>query len=154
MRGFRGVVNYLQRFLLGLASDTSILLELQGEYTKWIWTNTHGQAFERLKELVDSSRILRPWNNESKEPKYHICDASDVGQGSWIEQGTLDSIRPSCFHSRKFNAAQLRYHTFQKELLAIINSLCCFEAQLRGHKFVILTDHKLLLTFMQQTLDS
>jgi hypothetical protein len=154
LRGFLGVVNYLQRFLPGLASDASALSELQGEYSKWIWTDTHDKAFKRLKELVNSPQILRPWNNESKEPKYLICDASDVGLGSWIGQGTLDSIRPACFHSRKFNPAQLRYPTFQKELLAIIDSLHFFEAQLRGNKFVILTDHKPLLTFTQRTPDS
>ena len=36
LRGFLGVVNNLQRFLPGLTSDASTLLELQGEYTKWI----------------------------------------------------------------------------------------------------------------------
>ena len=77
--GYLGVGNYLQRFLLVLASDASSLLKLQGEYTKWIWTDTHDQAFKRLKELVNSSQILRPWNNECKEPKYLICDTSNVG---------------------------------------------------------------------------
>ena len=81
LRGFLGVVNYLQRFLPGLAANASTLSELQGEYTKWIWTDTQDQAFKRLKELVNYSQILRPWNNESKEPKYLICDASDVELG-------------------------------------------------------------------------
>ena len=112
LRGFLGVVNYLQQFLPSLVSDAGTLSELQGEYTKWIWTDTHDQAFKRRKELANSLQILRPWNNESKEPKYLICDANDVGLGSWIGQGTLDAIRPSCFHSRKFNPAQLRYATF------------------------------------------
>ena len=103
---------------------------------------------------MNSWHILRPWNNESKEPKYLTRDANDVGLVSWIGQATLDAITPSCFHSRKFNPAQLRYLTFQKELLAIIVSLHFFEAQLRGHQFVILTDHKPLLTFMQRTPDS
>ena len=55
LRGFLIVVNYLQRFVAGLASDTSTLSELQGEYTKWIWTDTHDQAFKKLKEIINSS---------------------------------------------------------------------------------------------------
>ena len=55
LRGFLEVVHYLQRFLPGLASDASTLLERQGEYIKWIWTDTHDQVFKRLKELVNSS---------------------------------------------------------------------------------------------------
>ena len=44
--------------------------------------DTHDQAFKRLKKLVNSLQILRPWNNESKELKYLIYDASDIGLGS------------------------------------------------------------------------
>ena len=54
-------------------------------------------------------------------------------------------------NTRKFNPAQLNYPTLQKELLAIIDSLKFFEAQLRGTKFTILTDHKPLETFMDRT---
>ena len=86
---------------------------------------------------------------ESKQLKYLICDASNMELELWIGQGTLDPIRPSCFHSWKFNPAHLRYSTFQKEFLAIIDSLHFFEAQLKGHKFVILTDHKPLRTFIE-----
>ena len=61
------------------------------------------QAFKRLKEVMNTSQKLRRDNNKSKELKYLICDASDVRLGSWIGQGTLDIIRPSCYHSQKFN---------------------------------------------------
>ena len=80
-----------------------------------------------------------------------ICDACDVGLGSWIGQGANDDIWLSCFHSQKFNPAQLRCLTFQKEWLAIIKTLYFFEDQLRGHQFVIMTDHKPLLPIVQRT---
>ena len=51
---------------------------------------------------------------------------------------------------QKFNPVQLRYPTVQKELLASIDRLHFVEAQLREHKFVILTDHKLLLTLCNE----
>ena len=76
--GFLEVVNYLQQLLPGLASDASTLSELLGEYTKWIWIDTHDQAFKRLKKVINFLQILRPWNNESKELKYLICNTSDV----------------------------------------------------------------------------
>jgi len=73
--------------------------------------------------------------------------------GSWIGQGELGSIRPCRFHSRKFSPAELKYPTYQKELLPIVHSLKVFEAQLRDHKFTVLTDHQPLLSFFrpQQT---
>jgi len=47
----------------------------------------------------------------------------------------------------------LKYPTYQKELLAIHDSLKSFEAHLRDHKFTVLTDHQPLLSFLrpQQT---
>ena len=95
--------------------------------------------------------MIEPWHNTSKEPKYLICNASDIGLGSWLGQGTLDRIRPARSHYRKFNPAQLSYATLQKELLAITDSLKFCEAQLRGTKFPIPTVHKPLETFIDRT---
>jgi len=79
-------------------------------------------------------------------PKYLVCDASDIRLGSWIGQGELGSIRPCQFHSWKFSPAQLKYPTYQKELLTIVDSLKFFEAQIQDHKFTVLTDHSPLLS--------
>ena len=104
--------------------------------------------FKKIKRTNEFSDILTTQNKESKEPKYLIYNACDAGRGLWIGQSMLHTIRPSWFCSWIFKPEQPRYPTFQKELLAIIDSLHLFEAQLRGHKFIILTDYKVLLTFM------
>ena len=83
-----------------------------------------------------------------------MCNGSDIGWGSWLGEGTLDRIKPARIHSRKFNPVQLSYPTLQNELLAIINSLKFFEAQVRGTKFAILTDHKPLETVMTRSKES
>jgi len=145
LRGILGVVIFLSKFCPELASWLSTLSELQGENAPWRWTDTHTTALEKMKELVNSPQILKPWNHFSKEPKYLVCDASDIGIGSWIGQGELGSIRPCRFHSRKFSPTQLKYPTYQKELLAIVDSLKFLEAQLRDHKIMVLTHHQPLL---------
>jgi len=98
---------------------------------------------------VNSPQILKPWDHFSEVPKYLICDVSDIGLGSWIGQGELGSIRPCRFHFRKFSPAQLKYPTYQTELLAIVDSLKFFEAQLRDYKFTVLTDHQPQLSFLR-----
>jgi len=149
LQGIRGIVIFLSRFCPQLASWSSTLSELQGENAPWRWTDTHTRALEKIKELVNSPEILKPWDHFSEAPKYMVCDASDIGLGSWIGQGELGSIRPCRFHSRKFSPAQLKYPTYQKELLAIVNSLKSFEAQLRDYKFTVLMDHQPLLSFLR-----
>jgi len=150
LRGILGVVIFLSKFCPELASWSSTLSELQGENAPWRWTDTHTRALKKIKELVNSPKILKPWDHFSEAPKYLACDASDIVLGSWIRQGELGSIRPCRFHSQKFCPAQLKYPTYQKELLAIVDSLKFFEVQLRDHKFTVLTDHQPLLSFLQQ----
>jgi len=121
LQGILGVVILLSKFCPELASWSSTLSELQGESVRWRWTDTHTTAFEKIKELVNSPQILKPWYHISEVPKYLGCDASDIGLGSWIGQGELGSIRPCGFHSQKFSPAQLNYLIYQKELLAIVD---------------------------------
>jgi len=148
LRGTLGVVIFLSKFCPELASWSSTLSELQGENAPWRWMDTDTRALEKIKELVNSPQIGKHWDHFSEAPKYLICDASDIGLGSWIEQGELGSIRPCRFHSRKFSPAQLKYPTYQKELLAIVDYLKFFEAQLRDNKFTVLTDNQPLLCFL------
>jgi len=115
LRGIRGVVIFLSKFCPELASWSSTLSELQGENAPWRWTDTHTRALRKIKELVNSPQILKPWDHFSEAPKYLVCDASDIGLGSWIGQGELESIRACRFHSRKFSPTQLKYPTYQKE---------------------------------------
>jgi len=79
---------------------------------------------------VNSPQILKTWDHLSKEPKYLVCDASDLGLGSQIGQEELGSIQPSGFQPCKFSPVMLKYPTYQKELLAIVDSVKFFEAQL------------------------
>jgi len=151
--GIVGVVIFLSKFCLELASWSSTLSEVQGENADWRWMDTHTRALEKIKELVNSQQIPKPWNHFSEAPKCLVCDASDIGLGSCIGQGELGSIWPCRFHSRNFSPTQLKYPTYQKELLSIVDSLKFFEAQLRNHKFTVHMDHQPLLSFLrpQQT---
>jgi len=60
-------------------------------------------ALEKIKELLNSTQILKPWNYFSEESKYLACDASDFGLDSWIGQGQLGKVPPFRFQTRKFS---------------------------------------------------
>jgi len=92
LRGIVGVVIFLSKFCPELASWSSTLSELQGVNAPWRWTDTHTRALEKIKELVNSPQIIKPWDHFSEAPKYMLCDASDIRLGSWIGQGELGSI--------------------------------------------------------------
>src|SRR5258706_5202878 len=145
-----GMVNYLSQYVPHLSTYAAPLTQLCGSKALWKWRHIHTKAFEQLKDILAAEAILKPLNYESKEPIFLVTDASASGIGAWIGQGpTLRDIRPAGFYSRKFNAAQSRYNTTDKELFTIITGLQHFQPQLLGTKFTILTDHKAALAFRE-----
>jgi len=141
-------ISILGKHPFSTASRKPTLSELQNENAPWSWTDTHSTALEKIKELKKSLQILKPCDHFSKEPKYLVWDASNIGLVSWIGQGELESIRLCQFHYQKFSPTQLKYATCEKELLALVDSLKLFEAQLRDHKFTVLMDYQQPLSFV------
>ena len=141
------MVVYLSKFLPRLSEVMAPLSELAGLGKDWEWTPLHDAAFRQVKELCSSAEVIKPIDYESKDQIYLITDASQVGTGAWIGQGpNRDLIKPAGFSSKKFNPAQQRYSTFDKEFLAMAQGLVSFQSQLQGSRFIILTDHKPLVT--------
>jgi len=107
--------------------------------------------FNHTKAALSADPAVRPINYHSADQIYLVAYASLIGTGAWIGHGpTLQTIIPANFHSGKFNPAQENYSTFDKELLAIVDALEHFRSKLTGCSFIILTDHKPLVSFPTQ----
>ena len=72
------------------------------------------------------------------------CDASDFAIGAVLRQEKDGFLHPVAYFSRKLNPAEINYHVFDKELLAIVHSLKHWRRFLEGatHPVLIRTDHK------------
>jgi len=90
----------------------------------WDWMHTYQKSFELIKQMLSTDLAVRPLDYESADPIFLVTDASLIGTGAWVGQGpSVMEIRPAAFHSRKLNSEQLNYLTFNKELLAIVDTL-------------------------------
>jgi hypothetical protein len=67
------------------------------------------------------------------------------GQGSMWQ-----TCRPAGFMSQKFTNAQQNYHTFEHEMIAILEALLKWEDKLIGYRVNVVTDHKALQFFQTQ----
>lgn len=86
-----------------------------------------------------------------EEQLFLFTDASMLGFGGWIGQGTSrENARPFRFFSSKFNPAQVHYTTTDQELLAVLDGCLSFREHLIGWRFTVVCDHEPLKTYHTQ----
>ena len=141
LRAFLSMLNYYHRFLPDVATVLEPLHQLLRKGSKWQWLKEQQEAFEKAKELLQSSELLVHFD-PSKE-LILATDASDYGVGAVLSHKVESgAVRPIGYMSRSLNAAERNYSTLEKEALAIIFGVKKFHHFLYGHPFTIKTDHK------------
>ena len=79
------------------------------------------------------------------------CDTSHSGLGASLEQQKVEGEWiPIAFASRYLNTQEKKYSTNELELLAVVWSVDQFKHYLLGKKFVIATDHKALVSALDE----
>lgn len=79
-----------------------------------------------------------------------VTDAADTAIGAVLEQKFCATWRPLGFFSRKLSKAKRNYSTYDRELLAIYDTVKYFRHMLEARHFVIKTDHKPLIYAISQ----
>ena len=157
VRGFLGLVQYPRKFIPLLAEHTAILTPLTKKGVADIprlWGEKEERAFEAIKRTVTSLPVLRPLDQDSEEPIWLMTDASNVGLGAVLLQGSdWKTAHPCGFWSRQYLPAERHYPTHEQELLGVVSAMKAWRLELLGVKFRVLTDHDTLRHFRtQQTL--
>lgn len=148
---FLGMVNYYHRFIPNLAQillpiykHLNELQKLKKSKSKEIsWNKDCEIAFDKVKTALAESTLLA--HPDSTAQLELVTDASNFAIGAVLQQRKDDNVSPLCFFSRKLTAQQVNYSTFDRELLAIFESIKYFRHCLEGQNFTIFTDHKPLI---------
>ena len=116
------------------------------------WTEEQDGAFHAAKALLAARTLLaypRPG-----DPLLLRTDASDVAIGGVLEQMQGGHPRPLAFFSRTLKPAEKRYSVFDRELLALHQSVRHFRHYLEGVQFSAFTDHRPLVSSIRKRSDS
>ena len=145
LRSFLGMVNHYRKFIHFLADLSAPLNNLLRKDTPWQWTEECQQSFEQIKEALTSTKVLAHY--DSKLPVGLACDASAVGVGALLFHRYEDGAeRPIAYASKSLTQAEKNYSQIERETLSIIYGVKKFHQYLYGRSFLLLTDHKPLLT--------
>ncbi len=142
---FLGFINFYGKFIPSLADIAEPLYKLTRTGVKWSWTKSCQNAFREIKHKLSSSTVLAHFNPNL--PIGISCDSSSIGVGIVLYHVYPDGTeRPIFYASKILNETERRYSQVEKEGFAIIYGLKKFYKYLCGRKFILITDHKPLLT--------
>jgi len=142
LRAFLGTAGYYQRFVKNSSAIAAPLFGLMKKGVRFKWTAECQQALDTLKLKLMTEPVLALPNDEGT---YILdTDACNVGLGAVMSQEQFGTERVIAYASRTLNAAELKYETTRKELLALVYGLKQFRQYLTGRHFVIRTDHAAL----------
>ena len=138
-------INYYRIFIKNFAEIARPISKLQKKITKFIWGDEQQKAFDKLKEILCSEPVLiaPDWSKPFKV----TTDASDYALGAILSQGRISRDRACAYASRCLKGSELRYSTYDKELLAVVFAVEKFRHFLYGNKFTVVTDHESLKHF-------
>jgi hypothetical protein len=135
VRSFMGLAGYYRQFVKGFSKIANPIMELQKKNKKFVWTNKCEEAFQRIKELLKTTSILKV---SDMDVDFLVCtDASKEGLGEVLMQDG----QVIAYISRNLRRHEENYLTHDLELLAIVYALRVWRHYLIGWKFKLKADH-------------
>lgn len=144
LRRFLGMLNFYRRFIPDAAKHQAPLNEMLKGTVKGshpvTFTTLELEALEACKNALCKATLLAHPECDAKLAIF--SDASNNTIGASLQQLKGKAWQPLAFFSRKLTPAQQKYSAYDRELLAIYESVKYFRHMVEARDFTIYTDHK------------
>ncbi len=141
LQTFVGMVNFYLRFLPGAAQIMTPLFQaLAGKRKSFQWTDAMDAAFVETKTILANAALLIHPHFDA--PTSLATDASDTAIGAVLQQFVNGMWVPLAFFSQRLRQPEMKYNTFDRELLAVYLSIRHFRYFIEGRQLIVFTDHK------------
>lgn len=152
LRRFLGMINFYRESIPNAAEhqkELNAYLHDSKKNDKTIiqWGEAATKAFNTCKQDISNAALLS--YPSSSLPFALMTDASDTCAGAVLQQKIKGRWKPLGFFSKKFNDAQKKYSTYDRELLAMYMAVRHFRRMFEGSDVIIFTDHKPLINALK-----
>ena len=132
---------------MNYSAVTHPLNELLRDNVDWKWSDREQKAFDTLKEKLSDAPVLTHFSE--KLPLKLDTDARNYDKGAVISHiYPSGEERPIAYASRTLNKSERNYPQIEKEALSIVFGVRKFHQYLYGWKFILVTDHKPLVSLL------
>ena len=147
LQRFLGILNYISQFCPKVAQIRQPLQAKLKKYAFWQWSNEDTAYVEKIKKAIKN---LPPVHHPGPdEPLIIETDASDNYWGGILKAKQSDGLELICgYASGTFKPAEKNYHSNEKEILALINTIKRFQVYLIPVQFIARTDNKNVFYFL------
>jgi len=139
IRQFIGLTGYFRNFIKNYATIAKPLTNLTRQSVPWSWGQKEEDAFRNLQRALSERPVLAIYDPKA-ETEVHT-DASALGLGGILLQKTGEGrFHPVTYYSRQTSDTETKYHSYELETLAVVESLKKFRCYLLGITFTVVTD--------------
>lgn len=136
LQSFLGLAGYYCRFVKHFIMISQPLTDLLKKGVLFVWTNSHHQSFEALKQVITSALVLvLPKFSQPFVPK---TDASGSGVGAILMQ----CGHPLSFMSKSLSLRLQGLSTYEEEYLVVLMAIdqwCCAIFSMRSFTSSLIT---------------
>lgn len=144
VRRFVAFCNYYRRFVKGFADIAKNLNSLLKKNATFEWNEKCQDSFDTLREKLINPPILQ--YPDFDKTFILTTDASNYALGAVLSQGKVGTDLPISYASKSLAKHDLNKPIIEKELLAIHWGITFFRPYLYGRKFIVITDHRPLVS--------
>lgn len=138
IRQFIGLASYFRKFVPKFALIAEPLTRLTRKNVKFEWGPEQEQSFETIKNILCHRNVLTIFDN-ARTHEVHT-DASISGLAGVLMQLEDNELHPVAYYSRQTSDLERKYHSYELEALAVVESLDRFRHFLLGKHFRVVTD--------------
>ena len=141
VRRFLGLTGFFRKFVPNYSLISKPITELlkQNDGNNFSWGYQQQQAFDQLIQRLVTKPILGLYD-VTREHEVHT-DASSIGLAGMLLQRTDEKDwKPIFYYSRHCTDAERNHHSYELEVLAVVEALERFRIYILGKHFRLITD--------------